>query len=205
MQEATPVGELRASAARVANSLRDLLHRIPPAGSAKPGELTLRLCHHSDVWSGAAMFSFMACTAVHAKYHAAHRPHVAGELLRLRTYAAKVCQTGRQPGWDDMQVRRARLVLAHKRLGPHATRQTCGDPDLAICRANARGFAYYATPWVCQQPDWRFRWTPTGLNRLRFMVDCWDRYARCRFAPYDWLIGLNDFPLSDRLRPDSLP
>jgi len=93
----------------VRNGLQDLLRRIPPDGRAKPGELTVKLGRSSDVWYGAAMFSYMACTAVHRKYDAAHYRRVAGELLRLRTYAAQVCLSGKHPHLGDPQAYRRRL------------------------------------------------------------------------------------------------
>lgn len=190
----------RVQAARVRSTLHDLYQRIPPLGRAKPGELTFRLFKGQHANYAAALFRYMACTAVHRKYEMAGHAGLAAELLFIRETLARICASGHEPSWSDTTDAFHRNFRRRtKRLRVHATRDDYGDPDLQICFISCRGFAFGATPWVCQQPDWRYRWTPVGLTRLRFMIDCWDAYSRCDFTPEDWLIGVNDFPLSDFL------
>ncbi len=178
---------LRASAGRVRDDLHRLLCRLP-----SPGELTVRLNRGGAARSGAPLFLHMACTAIARKYAAAGRADVEVQVLALRERRGA-----------DRPAHRLRVDF--KRIGAHASRVHYGDPDLQLCVASADHLGHAATAWVCQQPDWRYRWTPAGLARLRFMADCWDAYARCGFTEADRAIGLLQFPLSDAFCPPLKP
>lgn len=195
----------RADALRVCKRLNRLISRLPPGGPALPGELTVALSRE-DVRHGAAMFVCMAAEAVARKYQAARRLDVATELAWFGSRAAESCSEVNGLAIDDeLRRRRSRWIVATKRLGPHATRSSYGERDLYAALASWKAFGHYATPWVCQQPDWRFRWTTEGRHRLGFLVDCWDAYSRCGFSPEDRLIGLSDMPISPLLRAQPCP
>lgn len=106
---------------------------------------------------------------------------------------------------DEVRQRRSRWIVASKRLGPHATRSSYGDRDLDVALASWSAFGNWATPWVCQQPDWRIRWTTDGRQRLGLLLECWGAYSHCDFSPEDRFIGLSDIPLSSELRARPCP
>ena len=196
---------LRAHARRLRDMLQGLLARLPPAGRASPGELTVRL-NDIGTWPCGAMFVYAACTAVAHKYAVAGRPRVAEEVMGLRGLAAEICAGDRGPSpLDRPPDRTGKLRLGIKRIWVRATRADFGDNDLRLCSSAGAAFPHAATAWACQQPDWRYRWTPKGATRLRFLADCCDAYSRCDFAPEDWLIGHDGFPLSNQLRPEPCP
>ncbi len=205
------VAHLRANAVRVRDALHRIITRVPPGGPALPSELTCKLTHHAaDLRFTGAEFVAMACTAVQRKYEAAGHAQLTLVLAQLRDMALHPvpfdCHQRRSEYDAHHANLRRQLTVFRKRLGAHATRVELGDPDLHLCLAMPRrGLAYSTTAWVCQQPDLRYRWTPTGMTRLHFMAHCWDNYARCDFTAADALIGLHDFPLSDTLRPDPCP
>lgn len=202
---------IRGDTQRVRSRLQRLIANLPPQGRAQPAQLTIAFSTGSWGWYAAAMFVYMANAAVARKYEQAGRRRVAAELYWLSGFAARSYQNAedwspyshRLPGIAHMRTQR--LVMARRRLAQHATRTSCGDRDLELCRASYWGFGSFATPWVCQQADWRYRWTQPGRARLQFMLDCWDAYCRCGFGSNDLLIGFADFPLSQELRPDLCP
>lgn len=206
-----------------ARCVRDRLHRLasrlPPHGPARPSELTICLTRQ-DVRQGAALFVGMAAAAVARQLEAEGDPEAADDMrwfhegmagtLRAATPSLRpfARDAGRAPGvaFDDEKARpvtvqewtsrESRWIVAGKRLGAHASRLRYQRHDQHAALAWWGCFSRGATPWVCQQADWRFRWTPDGLRRLRFMVDCWDAYSRCDFTPADLRIGLADMPLA---------
>lgn len=183
---------------------RDALHRI------RGGVLAGRAITPSDlsVWmrkSGTKawlLFIWMASRAVAGKYQQAGRHDVAA---RLATEALVV--QGKFPltrlGWDDREAlydagRRLKVLFSgRKRISQHQSRVVCVDPDIILCARGIFSRDMGITPWVCQGPDLRFRWTDDGMKRLAYLADCQDAYARCAFSWEDRFIGLRDFPVHD--------
>lgn len=192
----------RERTARNSARLDRLVSRLPPQGPAKPGELTVVLGFAPNL--AAALFLHLVCTAVQAKYQAAGRPLVAAMVARRREQLTSFIESSYtrnqgDPGSADLEW------LATRRVSQHATRYDYGDPDLRLCDWRVESFAYATTPWVCQQPDWRYRWTSQSRRRLHFLADCWRAYAQCDFTLDDARIGVHDFPLSDSFLPEPCP
>lgn len=186
---------------RQAINVRDALHRL--LGKLESDEMTTP--SELSVWlrkSGhkvSCLFAWMACTAVAAKYQQAEKHDVAGKLLALRMAQERYWQH-QELDWSDRQalhgVARTVQVLyqGHKRISHYQSRWICPDLDIILCAGTAYSIDLGITPWVCQQPDLRFRWTDTGMVRLAYLTDCWDAYAQCDLTWADRLIGLPDFP-----------
>lgn len=66
-----------------------------------------------------------------------------------------------------------------KRISHDQSRRVCTDMDIVLCADGVTSLDLDVTPWVCQRPDLRYRWTADGITRLAYLADCWDAYSRC--------------------------
>lgn len=185
-------------AAKVRDHLHGLLAKLGAGRCSLPSELSLRL--RGCGYRVAGMFHLMACTAVAEKYRLAGKTFIADQIMALHSARADVLAREMKPhGYGVERLHQAAwslqaLCLGHKSIGPRQRRWKTPDLDIALCVGMAFSSDIGITPWVCQQPDLRYRWTDTGMVRLRFLADCWDAYAQCTFTLADQLIGLRDFP-----------
>lgn len=175
--------------------------RLPPHGPAVPGELTVRLMR-LEVQLGAALFVGMAATAMARRFESEGDLDAAAEVAWFRDGMARIVSAQSVGGGSPVTIgawsqRRSSWIVGTRRLGAHASRIRYRRHDLHVALAWWLSFGAAATAWVCQQPDWRYRWTADGRRRLHFMASCWDAYSRCDFTPADMHIGLADMPLSD--------
>lgn len=153
---------------------------------------------------GRLLFVWMASRAVAGKYQQAGRHDVAARLecealVLQRKFALA------HLGWDDRQElhdagRRLKVFFrGTKRISQYQRRAVCADLDIVLCAYGMFSLDMGVTPWVCQRPDLRFRWTDDSMRRLAYLADCQDAYARCSFNWEDRFIGLRDFPVYEAL------
>lgn len=191
------ISEERLQAIRVRDALHRMIAKLSQGKPTMPSELS--------VWASKSrpkvsrLFLWMACTAVAGKYQQAEKNDVAGWLLQLRlvveqNFLANDTSWNGQQQIHDAARRLQAYFHGHKRISQHQSRWRCADLDIALCAGAAFSIDLGITPWVCQQPDLRYRWTDNGIARLAYLADCWDEYAKNELTWADRMIGLSDFP-----------
>ncbi|MHB9118540.1 MAG: hypothetical protein ACYC2R_09735 [Burkholderiales bacterium] len=191
------VAHERLLAVRVRDALHRIISKLSQGKPTAPSELSVWVRKSGDKVSG--LFLWMVCTAIAEKYRQADKHDTAAKILALRM-ACELFWRQQNPNWDDRQrlfdVARPvqGLTRGIKRISQHQSRWICPDLDILLCADAAFSIDRGITPWVCQQPDLRFRWTPESMIRLAYLADCWDAYSRSDFTWADRLIGLPDFP-----------
>ena len=192
--------EDHAHAAWVHRRLLSFSQRLE-TGAANPAECSCifevgAYAKHSALW-----FMRMARQAVRRKYVQADRPGVVAWLDRLDEVLDEPAPVRRVMGDRDRLTIRWTLIQNRVRVAQRATRWRCTDVDLFACCGSPQDL----TPWLFQQPDLRYRLHDGTMPRLRFMLACWAQYVEHGFTPQTAWFGLEDFPLSDALRPDLPP
>ena len=182
--------------------VRDALHRIiaklEQGKTTTPSELSYFVSKSARKTT--CLFHWMVCTVVADKYQCADKTDIAAFVLHLRSI---IEQAYEMPVvlWKDEEViwDAARGLQAYfhgtKRVSIHASRHKCADLDMLLCAGLSFSTRYGITPWVCQQQDCRYRWTESGMMRLRYLTRCWDAYASKELTWEDRVIGLSDFPV----------
>lgn len=192
------IAQERLQAIRVRDALHRLIKKLAQGEPATPSELSVWLRKSGHEVS--CLFLWMACTAVAEKYQKAGKQDVAEKLLALRS-ACEQFRLQQKPAWSDREYVHGHarplqgLARRWKRISQHQSRLICPDLDIALCSGAAFSLGLGLTPWVCQQPDLRYRWTDDGMSRLGYLADCWDAYAKKELTWADRTIGLPDFPL----------
>lgn len=181
--------------------VRDALHRIiaklDQGKMALPSELSYFV--GKSARRTTYLFYWMVCTVVADKYQRANKNDIASFVCHQRSLVEHAYSLP-VTSWADLQViwDAARGLQAYfhgtKRVSIHASRHKCVDPDMMLCAGLAFGTRYGITPWVCQQTDCRYRWTESGMIRLRYLARCWDVYASKELTWADRMVGLSDFP-----------
>lgn len=187
----------RLRARYVCNALHRIQDAIRAGRSVTPSDLSVSVRKAKP--RSETLFLWMASRAVCGKYQQAGRHRVAARLeeqalvlqrkfpLQSRTWADR----------QEMQDAGRRLQAfyrGHRRISHYQSRVMCADLDIVLCANGMFSLDFGLTPWVCQCPDLRFRWTDDSLARLAYLTDCWDAYSRCNFTWEDRFIGLPDFP-----------
>jgi hypothetical protein len=198
MLEASLADE-RARAIKTRDNLLRLIGKLQRGENAQPSELTTRLrgCGQGIV----GLFHLMACDAVSDKYRRGGKSEIADKLTSLRAERAQLIGAGGFVAWSNRQrlepLARPLQALSngHNRIAVHQTRWKACDLDIVLCADLSFGLDLGVTPWVCQQPDLRYRWTDAGMVRLKYLAACWDAYAECSLSAADQQIGLHDFPV----------
>lgn len=190
-----------ASERRLATRVRDGLHlltgKLLRHQTATPSELSARLQPSGRKVS--SLFLWMSCTAVGGKYRSAGKTDIAVMLASLATACER--EWGSNLNWSERNqlfhppARQLQgLRSGTKRISQRQSRVKCADLDIILCSSAAFSIEIGITPWVCQQPDLRYRWTDTGMKRLGYLADCWDAYAGKELTWADRTIGLSEFP-----------
>jgi hypothetical protein len=191
------ISEERLQAIRVRDALHRMIAKLNQGKPTMPSELSVWIRKSGPRVS--RLFLWMACTAVAGKYQQAEKHDVASWLLQLRLVAERLFFAN-DTSWDGRQQMHdaARTLQAYFhgriRISQHQSRWLCSDLDIALCSGAAFSADLGITPWVCQQPDLRYRWTDGGIARLAYLADCWDGYANIEPTWADRMIGLPNFP-----------
>lgn len=188
----------RAQALHVRDALHRIRKQVAVRGPVTPSDLSVQVrksghkCSHLFMW--------MAVRAVGGKYQLAHEHAVSAKLQVLGLAIERYFRLGR-PSWEErerfftMGGRLGALCGGYKRISHYQSRHVCGDMDIVLCVDGIRSLDWGVTPWVCQRPDLRYRWTGESMLRLAYLADCWDAYSRCDFTWNDRFTGFSDFPL----------
>lgn len=185
--------------------LRDALHhirrRVEEGKPVSPAELSVAVRKHADGGPAlvSGLFLWMISTATAAKYRQAGRHNVAALLEQQALIALQRCADGGptrapQQGLGDSGRVLQTLLGGRRSINRCAWRQRSHDLDLLLSAQAPFALWLGITPWVCQNRDLRYRWTPDSIPRLAWLADCWDAYARPDLGPNDRHIGLADFP-----------
>lgn len=191
------ISEQRLQDIRVRDSLHRLIAKLDQGKPTTPSELSVRV--RKSGLRTSHLFLWMVCTAVAEKYRKAEKHDVAAWLLQLAVAVEKKFLAN-DLSWNSRQQIHdaARSVQAcfhgRKRISQHQSRWICADLDIVLCVGAAFSADLGISPWVCQQPDLRFRWTDRGMARLAYLADCWDHYANKELTWVDRVIGLSNFP-----------
>jgi len=186
---------------RAASNVRDALHRLckklANGGTATPSELSAWIRKSGKKTS--YLFYWMACTAVAKKYQQAEKYDIVTRLWNVRLavekqFFANNTSWARQKQLHDAARPLQACFQGRKRIAQHQSRWICADLDIVLCANAAFSAECGITPWACQQPDLRYRWTNNSLTRLNYLTDCWDAYATSELAWANRMIGLSNFP-----------
>ena len=174
-----------------------MIEKLNQGKPTLPSELSVKI--HKTGPKARHLFMWAACTAIAEKYQQAERNDVAALLLQLRFIVEKNFFLD-DIAWEDRERIHAAgrslqsFYYGHKRISHYQSRWRCADMDIILCSGAALSVDSGVTPWVCQQPDLRYRWTDVGMTRLLYLADCWDCYAKSELTWADRFIGLPNFP-----------
>lgn len=189
-----PVDEERRQAVRVRDALHRIIGEVEQGTPCTPSDLSVWLRKSGPRVS--ALFLWMACTAVQRKYRLVGQVPIAQSLQTQRLAVEQYWQAQDfcRGAWHSAREKAPLpMMKGRKRISHYQSRWICSDPDIILCHGAWFSLELGITPWICQQANLRFCWTPAGLARLRFLADCWDAYAQSNFTWDDRLIGLSGF------------